>query len=78
MLEAMATGMPVVTLPNPTSPIEDGVNGFVSDDPARLRDGVMELLEDGRKAALLGTAAGRQRSNGFPSSVFAIGGARCC
>lgn len=33
MLEAMATGMPVVSSWNRSSPIEDGKNGYVSKDP---------------------------------------------
>jgi len=70
MLEAMATGMPIVTLPNPTSPIENEVNGFVSDDPAQLREGVMELFEDADKAARLGAAARRTALEQFPIERF--------
>ena len=79
MLEAMATGMPIVTLSNPTSPIQDGVNGFVSDDPAR--DCVTASWSCSRTTARQRFSApqpGRQRSNGSPSSVFEIGGATCC
>jgi glycosyltransferase involved in cell wall biosynthesis len=32
MLEAMATGMPAVTLDHPSTPIKSGINGFKSDD----------------------------------------------
>jgi hypothetical protein len=70
MLEAMATGMPIVTLPNPTSPIENGVNGFVSADAAQLREGVLELLEDERKAAVLGAAARKTALERFPIDRF--------
>jgi len=57
MLEAMAAGMPVVTLPNSTSPILDGVNGFVSGDLVRLRKLLVQLLEDRELAERLGRAA---------------------
>lgn len=70
MLEAMATGVPIVTLPSPTSPIEDGVNGFVSDSAAQLREGVLELFEDERKAALLGAAARKTALERFPIERF--------
>jgi glycosyltransferase involved in cell wall biosynthesis len=36
MLEAMATGMPVVSSWNRSSPIEDGKNGYVSKDPEQF------------------------------------------
>jgi glycosyltransferase involved in cell wall biosynthesis len=62
--------MPIVTLPNPTSPIENGVNGFVSADAAQLREGVLELLEDERKAAVLGAAARKTALERFPIDRF--------
>ncbi|MBI4382929.1 MAG: glycosyltransferase [Nitrospinae bacterium] len=46
MLEAMAVGMPVVSLYNKTSPIRDGINGFISKDIAYLKRCVALLLED--------------------------------
>lgn len=46
MLEAMATGMPVVSIPNSTSPLVDGVNGFVSGDIFYLRRVIKQLLDD--------------------------------
>ena len=36
-LEAMAAGLPVLGNCNPTTPIEHGVSGFLSDNPAELR-----------------------------------------
>jgi spore maturation protein CgeB/SAM-dependent methyltransferase/Tfp pilus assembly protein PilF len=54
MLEAMATGMPVVSTANATSPIVDGINGYVSDDIDQLRERVRELLDDEEKARRLG------------------------
>ena len=58
MLEAMATGAPVVSCANASSPIVDGVNGFVADDPATLRKRIQTLLSDRSLAKRLG-AAGR-------------------
>lgn len=54
MLEAMATGMPVVALANPTSPITDGVDGFVSYDAAILRERLQALLADPELARQIG------------------------
>ncbi len=45
LLEAMATGMPVISIANSTSPIVNGENGFISDDIERLRGHLRELLE---------------------------------
>jgi spore maturation protein CgeB/Flp pilus assembly protein TadD len=59
MLEAMATGMPVVSTANATSPIVDGVNGYVSGDIDELRQRVRELLGDQEKARQLGDKARR-------------------
>jgi glycosyltransferase involved in cell wall biosynthesis len=57
MLEAMATGMPVVSTANRTSPIVDGVNGFVSPDLDVLSDRIAQLINDPGHAARLGAAA---------------------
>jgi spore maturation protein CgeB len=57
MLEAMATGMPVVSTANRTSPIVDGVNGFVGSDPAMLAERIAHLLTDRAEATRLGAAA---------------------
>jgi GT2 family glycosyltransferase/Flp pilus assembly protein TadD len=57
MLEAMATGMPVVSTPNTTSPIADGHNGFVAADHQVLRERVRLLLEDRQLAAEMGQRA---------------------
>lgn len=59
MLEAMVTGMPVVSLPNSTSPLIDGVNGFVSDDVFYLKKVIKRLLEDRDYAEEIGER-GRQ------------------
>lgn len=70
MLEAMATGMPVVSIANPTSPIEDGVNGFVSDDIAYLRSKVEELLGNQALANTLGKMARETVISRFPIDRF--------
>ena len=36
-VEAMAAGMPIIGNRHPDSPVEHGVNGFLSDDPAELK-----------------------------------------
>ncbi len=57
MLEAMATGMPVVSTPNSTSPIVDGHNGFVAAEHQVLRQRIKLLLEDRDLAAEMGRRA---------------------
>ncbi len=59
MLEAMATGMPVVSYLNNSSPITNGINGFISDDIQYLRECLDGLLNDQNKAIQLGKAARR-------------------
>ncbi|MFA6110350.1 MAG: glycosyltransferase, partial [Candidatus Latescibacterota bacterium] len=57
VLEAMATGMPVVSTPNGSTPIRDGWNGFVEADPDRLRTRLRQLLADRELATELGRRA---------------------
>lgn len=59
MLEAMATGMPVISYKNDTSPIIDGVNGYISDDISYLHQRLKYLLENKERAISLGKAARR-------------------
>ena len=56
-LEAMAAGLPVVGNRHPTSPIEHGVTGFLSDDPDELRSYAELLLQDRDLALRMGQAA---------------------
>jgi len=70
LLEAMATGMPVVSIANPTSPIEDGVSGFVSDDIVYLRSKVEELLGNQALADTLGKRARETVISRFPIDRF--------
>ncbi|MCD6288462.1 MAG: tetratricopeptide repeat protein, partial [Candidatus Hydrogenedentes bacterium] len=70
MLEAMATGMPVVSTVNATSPIVDGVNGYVSSDTDELHEKLRLLLDDKSLAARLGAAARATVAEKFPISLF--------
>ena len=66
----MATGMPVATIHNPTSPIEDEVEGVVGSTAEELRDKVIWLLGRPEKANQMGQAALRKLKKKFPLSSF--------
>ena len=70
MLEAMATGMPVVTMANATSPIEDGTNGYVCTTPDQMRARVSQLLKDRNLACRLGEAARQTVETAFSVPAF--------
>ncbi len=70
MLEAMATGMPVATTPNRTSPIVDGDNGFVSGDLSCLRDRIVMLLGNIDAARTMGARARQTVAERFPIDLF--------
>ena len=70
MLEAMACGMPVVSLANPTSPITDGVDGFLSYDADQLRSRIQSLLTDIEFARVIGGKGRDTVARKFPMSVF--------
>jgi hypothetical protein len=70
-LEAMAAGLPVLGNRHPTSPVEHGVSGFLSDDPAELRGYALRLLADRALAARLGAAARQTVSRQFSGARFA-------
>lgn len=72
-LEAMAAGLPVLGNCHPTSPIRNGVNGFLSDDPAELRSYACHLLNDRELAARLGEQARRAASELFSVENFTMG-----
>jgi hypothetical protein len=57
MLEAMAAGMPVIGNRHPGSPVEHGVSGFLSDDPAELNRFARELLANQPLAVQMGRQA---------------------
>ena len=69
-LEAMAAGMPVLGNRNPSSPIEHGVSGFLSDEPDELRNYARVLLEDRELAARMGQQARKTVMERFPMRKF--------
>lgn len=70
MLEAMATGMPVVACSNKSTPIIDGVNGFCSDDPSYLNLCIDLLMKDQNLAERLGNNAQQTVAEKFPLGQF--------
>jgi len=70
MLEAMGTGMPVVSFANPTAPIVDGVNGYISEDTRNLRQRVEELLSHRERAIELGLEGRKTVAKQFPMERF--------
>ena len=71
-LEAMARGMPLVTVPiAELSPyLEHGVNAFVSDDPGELRAALEALLADRELARRVGAAGREVVCEHFPLDRF--------
>nr|WP_243435828.1 glycosyltransferase [Acanthopleuribacter pedis] len=70
MLEAMATGMPVVATAHPSSPIQDGVNGFISADLGLLRERIKLLLDNPELAREMGKMARRTVKTLFPKQRY--------
>jgi len=70
-LEAMACGMPVVSLANRTSPLTHGVDGFVSSDAQALREYVIALLKDEGLARKVGAKGRETVARRFPIEAFA-------
>ncbi|MFA6244173.1 MAG: glycosyltransferase, partial [Candidatus Hydrogenedentales bacterium] len=71
MLEAMACGMPVVSLANPSSPLTDGVDGFVASGADGLRQRITRLMEDLDLARAIGAQGRETVSRAFPLERFA-------
>lgn len=69
-LEAMACGMPVVALGNRTSPLTDGVDGYVSRDADELRERLQLLLKEPDLARELGARGRETVAAKFPMSAF--------
>ncbi len=69
-LEAMAAGLPVLGNVHPSSPIEHGVSGFLSDDPKELRGYAELLLADQELAGRMGQAARLLVTQRFPMEDF--------
>ena len=70
MLEAMATGMPVISTANRTSPLEDGRTGYVSSDFGYLRAQVERLLADRELAGRIGAEGRKAVREHFPLDRF--------
>lgn len=70
MLEAMACGMPVVALANPTSPITNGVDGYTSYDSAELHGRMEALLADRDLAMEIGARGRDCVTKIFPLDAF--------
>lgn len=70
LLEAMATGMPVVAWANPTGPVRDGLEGFTADDPGTFRLRARRLLEDADLGRRLGERARSRVAELFPLEAF--------
>ncbi len=70
LLEAMATGMPILSLANSTSPITDGIEGYISDDIGYLREQAQMLLKDQEKARDIGKLARDTVFKKFPIKTF--------
>ncbi len=69
-LEAMATGMPVVSIANKTSPIIDGYNGYVSADTKYLSEKITYLLTSSDEAVRLGVNARKTIEKDFNIKDF--------
>ncbi|UCC97895.1 MAG: glycosyltransferase [Phycisphaerales bacterium] len=69
-IEAMAAGMPVLGNCHPSSPIQHGVSGFLSNDPDELRKYARILLEDRELAAKMGREARKTAMERFPMGRF--------
>jgi hypothetical protein len=65
LLEAMATGMPIATMQNPTTPIRDGVEGFIGVTSEDLREKVIHMLDNPEEAAKMGRNARIRVENEF-------------
>jgi hypothetical protein len=69
-IEAMAAGLPVLGNCLPSSPVVQGVNGFVSDDPAELNACARRLLADRELAGEMGRAARQTAMTRFSGEAF--------
>ena len=69
-LEAMATGLPVISNEHESCPIEHGRSGFVSDQAEVLREGARQLLVDPAAARRMGARAREVARESFPIERF--------
>jgi glycosyltransferase involved in cell wall biosynthesis len=70
LLEAMATGMPIATMPHTTSPVRDGLEGVVGSTPGELREKIITLLNNPEEAIKLGNGARKRAEEEFSISSF--------
>jgi hypothetical protein len=70
LVEAMMTGMPIVSLAGSESPIIDGDSGYVSSDVAYLNERLGALLADRELALRLGERAREQAQELFSLADF--------
>lgn len=70
VVEAMMTGMPIVSLALPESPVRDGENGYVSADVGYLNERLGELLRDKEHARELGRRARESARELFSITQF--------
>lgn len=77
LLEAMAVGMPVVSTANKTSPVKDGINGYISNDIQYLKNRARQLLDDKNKAKIMGERARKTVRNKFPKCKFINSWEKC-
>jgi hypothetical protein len=70
VVEAMMTGMPIVSLAGAESPVVDGDNGYVSSDVAYLNERLGALLADRELALALGRRARDRARELFSPSEF--------
>jgi hypothetical protein len=73
LMEALAAGMPVVGNRHPTSPVEHGVSGFLSDDPLALGSFAKRLLDDPALAQRMSRAAVDLARRRFSTASFVRG-----
>ncbi len=72
-VEAMACGLPVLGNEHPSSVVEHGATGFVSNDPVKLREYAQLLLADRELALTMGRAARSRAAELFSRRKFEEG-----
>jgi hypothetical protein len=72
MLEAMSVGCPVVTTATTTLTdiIEDGVNGFITNDVEKMKENIHQVMNDSTLAQKLGSKARETIQNKFDIKNF--------